>query len=181
MWRWVVAAIVYFAAGFFVWRKMREEYEEEEILKLVMILGAAVFAGAAWARTWGAVGAGLVAMGWWCRRKDWNFWEWLDTAGPVGLAAGVFVTLNWVWSAGIAGVWAVGRWYRRWKWYKSGRPGLVGLVAILFLALGETMVANRVDYNLYLGVWAAVAVLVAIYLRSEVKLITKWRKQIEKA
>lgn len=178
IWKWAIAVVVYFVAGFFVWRKMREEYEEEEILKLIMLLGLGVGVGAAVFGTWGAVGAGLAALVWRCRRKDWAFWEWLDAVAPAGLAAGALVSLNWVWGIGLAGVWAAGRWYRKWKWYKSGRPGLVGLTAMLVLAIGETAVANGSGFRLYwgglelarwIGIWSAVAVGVAVWLRATKK------------
>lgn len=193
-WQWVVAAGAYFVAGFLVWRKMKEEYEEEEILKLVMLLGLAAVVGAVVFRTWGVVGLGLVTMAWWCRRKDWAFWEWLDTVGPVGLAVGALVILNWVWAAGVMVVWLIGRTYRRWKWYRSGRPGLVGLAAIIFVAGGEITVANRSGYHLYwggleaaqwIGIWSVVASLVAIYLRAgrkvTIDLKIKWPKETKKA
>ncbi len=181
-------------AGFGVWRRMRGEYEEEEVLKLTVLLGLAIGVGAGIFRTLGAVGLGMAGLGWWCRRKDWDFWEWMDAVMPAGLAAGALVVLNWVWAVGVVMTWVVGRWYRGWKWYKSGKPGLVGLSAILALAIGEIVVANGSGYRLYLGglelaqwigVWSAVASLVAIYLRAGRKvnedLKIKWRKEIKKA
>lgn len=192
-WKWGMAVMMYFVAGFFVWRRMREEYEEEEILKLIVLLGLAAGMGAVAFRTWGAVGLGLGTMGWWCRRKKWNFWEWLDAVMPVGLAAGALSGLDWVWAVGVGVVGVVGRTYRKWKWYRSGRPGLVGLTAVLFVAGGEITVANGSSYRLYwgglevaqwAGIWSVVASLVAIYLRAGRKITEdlkiKWRKEIKK-
>ncbi|TSC83803.1 MAG: hypothetical protein G01um101416_1175 [Microgenomates group bacterium Gr01-1014_16] len=189
-----MAIIVYFGAGFWVWRRMRGEYEDEEILKLEMILGLVVVAGWIAFRTWGVVGAGLLVLGWWCRKKEWSFWEWMDVMMPAGLAGGAIVGLNWVWVVGVGMVWLVGRTYRRWKWYRSGRAGLVGLVAVMFVAGGEIAVAKGSGYNLYwgdlelsqwIGIWTVVAAAVAVYLRAGRKvtedLKMRWQKLQKKA
>ena len=179
--------------SFELWQEMREEHEGEKILTLSLVLTTGglvgVFLGV-WGTTLGILGAWLR----WSVKNRFNFWEGLDIIGRVGLGVGVIVSLGWLAWGMMAGL-AIGsllvsglkKYYRRFKWYKSGRVGLVGLGAILWLGVVEVTVAKRAENGLYwgglevsqwIGIWVIIFCLITVYLRAGYRL---WPKAIKKA
>jgi len=180
-----------FAGGFWVWKRMRAEYESEKILSLLarVIVGAIVFGGVSYfviyrnlgVCVWGTVAGAGVAVYWWCVNSEWDTWEWLDGLTAGGLVVGTVVALaglKWQqavgYGVGVGVVAVLAGVHRRWRWYVSGKPGLVGLIGLMWLGLVQLLVANRNNDGLYwggfelsqwIGLWVVVACTVVIYLR----------------
>ena len=189
IWLKIAAVILGFAVGSFgLWRKMREEYEEEKILQLSLFLAVVITVGS-YLGVWGSVAGGLAVLLWWSRKNGWDFWEWLDVSSQTGMRVGVILALGWT-ALGVAGFMVVGvlisgwmeRYYRRFKWYKSGRTGLVGLLLMIWLSVGEMAVAIQGRSGLYwggleisqwVGVWVLIFCVVAVYLRAGYKVWPK--------
>src|SRR3989344_3196063 len=97
MFRWLGMASVVVWGSFVVWRRMRPEYSEEEMLSL--IVGVTVVAGlggslaAKWVGSFGVLVPAALTLWWYCRRLEWDFWEWADVAGRVSLWVGVVISL----------------------------------------------------------------------------------------
>lgn len=190
--------VVFVLGSFILWRRIREDYDEEEIISLVilMALGAAVaslvlnlliYRKTGW---WpvGAAAGGVAVLVTWCVKKGWEVWECLDAAGDIVLLAGVGVALGWgikAWP--LAGILVLGlivtellrRGYRKIKLYKSGKPGLSGLVALACVFFAQMVVAIKLPGGLY---WVGLEVsqlvsgllgvgcLIVIYLRAGYRL-----------
>lgn len=193
-WFGISLAVGYLWASFVLWRAMRVDYEQEEILSLTVWLAVLAWLGSGiWAWWWDikTVGGGLVGMMvgllWWCRgKKKWDFWEWLDNVAWVSLGVGALGSLGWgpdgVISGGmlVVGL-GVGKWvwnnYRKFRWYTSGKPGFSGIFALGWW--GIVIAIGRPD-GVYWAPWVVIAAMVAIYLRgdrratSDLKLI--WQK-----
>ena len=170
--------IVLWLAGFWIWLKMRLDYDEEKILSLLVVVG--------FGSIFGVLG-GLAGLWIYCKRQNWNFWEWLDVFGVVGLAmyavSGGELRLV---VGGIGVVWVIwlGRNYRKIFWYKSGRVGLAGLCALMWWSGGEIVVAMWSKLGLYWGgltvsQWVSVVVLsvsaTVLLLRGNDRFV--WRKR----
>src|SRR4030067_1036845 len=73
-----------------------------------------------------------------------------DQVAGVYLGAGVLASLilglgNWYYALVFASGWVIAGWtarnYRKIRWYKSGKPGMVGLVSLMWSAAGIIGVA----------------------------------------
>ena len=97
---WVGVVFLVFGfvvSSFWVWRKMRGEYEEEEILTMLLgVTGVGILAawGWKWWSIWGIVMAVVVALAAWCRLKKWDIWEWLDVMVRASMVMGFMVTMG---------------------------------------------------------------------------------------
>ncbi|OGC98986.1 hypothetical protein A2W16_00025 [Candidatus Amesbacteria bacterium RBG_16_48_31] len=181
-------------SGFSIWRQTRFEFDQEKVLSLIVSLGWWFAAGSIAGRylisrdfgwwVWG----GIILSGWtlrrWCRINQWDFWEWFDLVAGVYLGAGVLASLilglgNWYYALVFASGWVIAGWtarnYRKIRWYKSGKPGMVGLVSLMWSAAGIIVVALLKPGNIYwvglspeqwISAWILVAAGGTIYLRS---------------
>jgi hypothetical protein len=187
--------------SFVVWRKMRMDYEEEQILSLAMLMavgmvGAGIAANLIVYGQLGLVRGVAMVMGidilwWWCRRKSWDFWEWLDVWTGWGLFLLMIWSLIWgperfAYALGYGLAWIItliaAANYRKFRWYKSGRVGFVGLFALMMWSGTEIVVAMVRRVGIYWGgltpeqwfaVWILTASVVNLYLRSGRKMA--WR------
>ena len=173
-WMGVALGLGWVGLVFSVWRKMREDYDEEDILTLLIWLTVAAWVGSrlVWTRWSGLSLAGMMGLtfgllGWWCWWKKWDGWEWLDTVGVASLGLGAVGAASYgpgtVWLAVILAVgWGVGKglvWgYRRFAWYKSGKVGMAGVVSLGWWAGAQVE-------NAYLLAWIVIACAVVVYLR----------------
>lgn len=182
---WMAVALVvgFGVACFKVWREMRSDYEEDKVLGAMLGLTLASWVGArvSWWKPAanmgmiGAVVAGGLFLAWWCKRQKWNFWQWLDQVGEVSLAVGfvaafaygrdmvgvgLVLVLGWLTSG------FVRRYYRKWTWYESGKPGLTGLVTVWWWVVAELVVAKDWGVWVYFAAWLTVGAVVIVYLRS---------------
>lgn len=194
----VGTVLAWWLASFVAWRALRIDYSEEKIvhawiklstLGIIAGVGGQAVVGRGWG--FGAFPAmvGVIAGLWLLhKRGGWDVWEWVDVIGLVGLGLSAAVGLLWDWQrwwlwSGImvlgvgVGKW-VGRSYRNFRWYKSGKPGLTGLVCLLWwlaaqiaveiLTPGEIYWGNSIVKKVLLGC-AFLAVILKIYLRSGTK------------
>lgn len=176
-------AVAFTLGSFMLWRRLRGDYDAEQLLTLWLWLVVAGWVGSgiwvwwnpAGRQIWGAVGAPLLVLAWWSKRYKWDFWELLDTWGPVSLAVAVLGAGGWgpaSWRVALAS--AIGivitslmrRFYRRWRWYTSGRTGIAGIVALAWWGIINLVIANFDAWAVYSLGWTAVLALVVIYLRS---------------
>lgn len=187
-WMGVALGIGWIGFVFAVWRKMREDYDEEDILTFLIWLTVAAWVGSrlVWTK-WGGLslvgmtGLSLGLLGWWCWWKKWDWWEWLDTVGVASLGLGAVgaasygpetiklaVILAVGWGVGKGLVWG----YRRFAWYKSGKVGMAGVVSLGWWAGAQV--------GLYLLAWIVIACAVVVYLRGGRKasedLVHIWQK-----
>lgn len=202
--RWVFVGMIWlvstFLAGFIFWSRLRADYKEEEVLSMSWyILVAAVIGGligrlAIYEPQAGIIFGGLVALIWFGRKSEINAWEEADILGVLMLALGVILNFSLgrnrlimagFMLLGLALAIIVKKNYRRFRWYKSGKPGVVGLFGLLWWSMGELGIAFLVKNKLYWGgltpaQWLAVAmiptIIVVIYTRALGKNIwPKWR------
>lgn len=188
---WVLYGILYgiafFVVGFWVWKKMRVDYEEEDILTLCLVLVGAAW-GLSWGMQWWGLGgilAGVVlALVLWCRYKKWNGWEWSDVIARASLVMGAVLvagTRQWVVAAilavGVAALWGLAKIYRKIRWYKSGKTGLVGMIGLAWWVGVWMALAPWQMYKVYLAGWVLVMLAVTIYLRSGHKFSEIWPKK----
>jgi len=195
--RWMGAALVIIWGSFVVWRRMRPEYPEEDILSQLVWLAGAGVAGSlvsGWVSVWGMILAVSGVLWWQTKGREWDFWEWGDVVGSLSLWLGAalsgLIGRGWltggVLLAGALAVGAVGRIYRRFKWYKSGKLGFVFLTSLVMWAvveIGVETVGPRTIYwaGLTVSQWLAVVTIVIVttigYLRSGQTLAESiWRK-----
>lgn len=199
-WQFFLAVFMWIVGVFGIWRNMRKEVLEEEIFKLGYVLGIATFSGW-WVAVnlrigmewWGALLGGLASLALFTRIKKWSVWEWADCVIPIFFyifLAMLFIQMSfWAMGVGLVGLVAItqiGRHYRRFSWYKSGKPGLVALTALFSLAAMLLTVAffdKSAIYwgNLSLSQWLGVSVIAAsfaeVYIRSEQTVFEEiWQK-----
>lgn len=176
---------------------MRSDYAEEDILSLSIILAIlSLVAGMGW-RIFSLGGMLLIAglgLFLWCRKMDWNVWEWLDILGPVSLLVGAIAALAWGLSySGASGFLALGfaamlvlrKNYRKFHWYKNGKVGFVGLVSIMWWLVAWIAIANWHVSNVYWGglsleawisIWAIIAAVITLYIRGGRRISQDWRQ-----
>jgi hypothetical protein len=173
-------------SSFIIWRAWRSEYKDEEIFAFTVFLAAGGSAGGLFGGEWGLV-IGIIVLLWkWCRDKKWDFWEWADYLAVLGM-------WFWFWGSlsrgpdlfkevvaagsGVVILAMIKRTYRRLKWYKSGKMGLVFLGALMWFALAQIWVAFLTPIKVYyfgltvsqwIAVWAVSAAAVVVYFRSKV-------------
>lgn len=172
----VFLVLGFVVSSFWVWRKMRGEYEEEEILTMLLgVTGVGMLAAAwgwKWWSLWGIVVAVVATLVAWCRRKKWDIWEWLDVIVAASMVMGLAAAVGsgqWMkggrlgifLGVGLVGLWLVAKYYRRWSWYKSGKLGLVGLAGLgWWMGLG-LVIANWPASGIY---WAGLLGVSAVIL-----------------
>ena len=182
-----MVVIAFLIVDFWVWKTMRSDYDQEDILTLSLIL-----AGTAWGLGWGwkwwglaGVLAGVIlALVVWCKLKKWDVWEWSDVVARASLGLGAAAALGkgwWVESSvlgvGVLVLWGLARVYRKIRWYKSGKMGLVGMVGAVWWMGAWMGLAPWQISKVYLAAWVLVGLAVAIYLRSGHKFSGIWPKK----
>ena len=189
----VVMAGMFWVVSFWLWKKFKGDYEEEKIFMLSILIALAMLLGAysvfwleyrtAGTSLYGGI-LGVAASLWmWCRINKWNFWEWADAFGRMGMAmmavGGLAFGPAGLVRAGVSliawgMVWVVSRNYRHLGWYRSGRLGFTALVSVAGFSVVELIVAFTDLRAVYFGgltikQWGAVGVLttclVVVYLR----------------
>lgn len=179
-----LSLVVAFALGSFMfWRRLRGDYDGEQLLTMWLWLVVASWMGSGiwvwWTaggrQIWGAIGGSLLVLIWWSKRYKWDGWDLVDAWGAVSLAVAVLAAAGWgpvSWQValtsaiGLVVASLVRRWYRRWRWYTSGRMGVAGTIAIAWWGVINLVVANFAAWAVYsLGCTVVLAVVI-IYLRS---------------
>lgn len=164
-------ALSFVIGAYLLWRGLREDYVEEEILSFTVFLAAMSFFGA---RIFyylshfylagpnifkildlrgfpgysflGAVLGGLALIVYYSRLKEWNLWVVFDEIIKVFFliltfsAIGSFLSSANPQALGLAVIsflfsvvrFFLAKYYRRFIWYKSGKPGFVSLVTFAF-------------------------------------------------
>lgn len=169
--------------SFYFWRILRIDYVESQVLifsaawyvfTLIAVRVGLMFHVPVWAGLLAGV-AVCVGVGW---RLKWDFGElWdLDLQATFGLGAIYFSYLHeWIYvlATVLAGLllYGVKRSYRRWRWYKSGKNGLVGSLGLILWAI--IFISHdfwQMSLNLWIGAVVLTVSVVAILLRSRVLL-----------
>lgn len=194
-WLGVILAVMW--GSFVIWRKTRPDYPEEEILSFMVWVAIGSGIGvlvSGWIGVWGMLFGGTLALWRQTKTKEWDFWEWADVVGGISLWLGAIigglVTLNLGYGLGmVVGAMVVsllGRTYRRFKWYKSGKMGFIFLLSLIVLAGFEIVVETISPRTIYwvgltvsqwIAVCTIVAATIAIYVRSGQTVAEQiWRK-----
>jgi len=201
-----VVVIAFFVGSFVLWRRLREEYDGKKILEFWILSTACVAiigGGINWMLykragvwIWGGVGGMILALWWWCKRQEWKSWEVIDEMGWSGGWVMAILAIGrgaWergaVYLAGLVFLKLVSQNYRRWRWYASGKPGLVGLLGMAWASGTELAIVNSGNGYLYwgglglsqwVGLWVLIASGVVVYLRSGRKtsedILDLWQK-----
>lgn len=160
---------------------MRLDYKEERVLAFTLFWALGVLFGG-WLglvlnmAVWGGLVGGLLVLVVFARVCRWDGWDFLDATILLGYGYGIlyfgFVqNLIGVFGALFGGllVFLTHRLYRSWRWYKSGKLGLSGLVGVGFW--GGLMLGMDFDQLPgWIGAIVLVISVVAILLRSRVSL-----------
>ena len=198
-WWMIYLVLAFIWSSFIIWKRLREDYTDEEIFTFNLFLMAWITAGALaggwaeWGRPgavsgWGMIITGVSALWQWCNRKKWDFWEISDFLAILALWMWLFGSLAWgpgaKWgfvaaTIGILLISLIKNNYKKFRWYKSGRVGLTGLSALLYFCAAQISIAMVIQPKVYWGgltagqwvsSWIAAFVLVAVYLRAGRKL-----------
>ena len=112
----------------------------------------------------------VILLGYFATKFSWDGFEILDY---LVVAMMFFLVLDsWIFGViGISGL--VGQnIYRNFKWYKSGKPGLPGLITLGIFGIYFVLYGFKTDFtNQIAGIWLLTGSIVAIYLRSKLKLL----------
>lgn len=189
---WVSAILLFFVGSFGFWRQIRDEYKEEEILSLSVLLGFSAWLGVVVWGVWAGVVSIMFVIMFWARRNKWDGWELFDKLGAIFLGCGGVIWLmvgNWpksaMWLISFIFIKVLGTRYRSFRWYKSGKLGFVGLISLVVVALSEVFIAKHQVGDLYwaglsisqwIGVWVAVGAATAIYIRGDRKVSEDFNK-----
>ncbi len=196
---WGVGLAISFVLGSFIlWRRLRDDYDEERLLSLWLWLVVAAWLGSGtWACGWfnvclpplaaidGALILSVLTLGWWSRKYGWNFWELVDVFGPISLAVTILATIAWgptLWlttlsaTLGVILATLVRSIYRDLRWYTSGRTGFVGLVALGWWGVVQLVIANFDVWGLYSLGWFVTTATVLLYLRAGRKINNDWSR-----
>lgn len=169
MWQTIVTIVWILGGSFAMWRKQKQNYESTDILDLytkltfgvLVIWFIAWLSGVSFRPQWVVMVGSLVGV-YWMNKKLWfDGYEWFDVLVGYGLQSWAVLTLVWTgidrwWEVVWAGVgWLISlivlKNYRRIRWYKSGKPGLAGLVGVGWWLVGELLVAIFNPNQIYLG------------------------------
>jgi hypothetical protein len=197
---WMVYLITaMFWSGFVIWKRMKEDFQNDEIFTFNFILVIWIVAGAlagGWLEWggfglisgWGMVITGVAALWQWCMRYKWDFWELADFLAILALWMWLLGSIAWgpeaKWGAGgaILGIILISlvkNNYKKFRWYKSGRVGITALAAICYFSAAQISIAMALPVKVYWGgltasqwvsAWSMAFALVGIYLRAGRKL-----------
>lgn len=162
------AALAFILGSYFLWKKLREDYPEEEILTLTIFLGAGAIFGARifyYLSHWylvgfsvwkifdffgfpgysffGAVLGALLVLIFYSKKKNWDPWVTLDEFVKIFFLSSSLIGFGSFLSSGEIFGFAftllsiicfliflyLSFNYRRFVWYKSGKPGFAGLTS----------------------------------------------------
>lgn len=182
--------------SFVLWKNLRADYGEDEVLTLTCILGLTALIGGYLLRLheWGAIFPSLLVLIWWCKKYKWHTGDWLDilVTGGLAISAVAFLVVdrsNLLLSVSLGLSFLITvvckKYYRGWTWYKSGKPGFVGLVGLMLWSISRIGIAfggTRAVYlwglsvDQWIGVWTLTTASIVLYLRSGHKLIWQNKK-----
>jgi prolipoprotein diacylglyceryltransferase len=173
------SALSFVVLSYFLWKSLKEDYLEEEILTFTIVLTIAALIGArifyilshlynfgfnlskyfnlSLYPGFSMLGGILAILGiifYWVKNKSWNLWLILDEIIKALLfvllisGLGYFLSSGTTFALGFMLISTIvllislifGKYYRKFIWYKSGKPGFVGLssfslFAVLYLGL----------------------------------------------
>src|SRR3990172_4489206 len=190
----VVVFVLWVMVVFRIWRRLKLEYNEEDILGFMLRISLIILAGGfgfgravfgKWEWVSGAgIAAGIFQLWRWTRSKDWDFWEWADELGPMFFAGVALLSVlisanNLIWAFVLGIGWLFTFWvrdnYRKFSWYKSGKLGFVGLFCLMWWTTAQIAVAIWKPGEIYwagltvrqwIAVWFYSASAVTLYLRA---------------
>lgn len=180
----VILSLGFLFSAYVAWKNLKSDYDEEKILTLVSLLGiVGVLSGYAInLHEWGVMFPALMVLGLWCRKYKWNMGEWLDVLVPQGLLITALMGL-WPLILVYVCIMVLKRHYRKFSWYKSGKPGLIGLAGLAGWGFTRIIIAFWDKTGVYLAFltldqWVSVVLftscVIVIYLQSGQKIT--WRK-----
>ncbi len=180
----VILSLGFLFSAYVAWKNLKSDYDEEKILTLVSLLGiVGVLSGyAVRLHEWGVMFPALMVLGLWCRKYKWNMGEWLDVLVPQGLLITALMGL-WPLILVYVCIMVLKRHYRKFSWYKSGKPGLIGLAGLAGWGFARIIIAFWDNTGVYLAFltldqWVSVVLftscVIIIYLQSGQKIT--WRK-----
>ncbi|MFZ5366272.1 MAG: prolipoprotein diacylglyceryl transferase family protein [Patescibacteria group bacterium] len=193
------AALSFIVASFFLWRKLRDDYPEEEILNFTIILTLGAILGGRiiylltapeiffqplkWlaVRSYpgfsllGALASGVLILYFWQKKKSWNFWLVADTLVTalfwvlVLLGAGLVLSIGEKFSSIFALLssfclvlsFIFVKNYRKFIWYKSGKPGFSACLALAIFFGGFFLLEIILNRGIY---WERVGVLILAFV-----------------
>lgn len=181
-------------SSFLIWRKMRSDFSNDEIFGFTLNMMFGVVAGCMigsvieTGRLPGLSGWGITLGGWWalrrwCAKQKWDFWELFDWIALSGLWLWFLGSMFYGYEArlalvgsftGIMMTWVVRKNYRKFRWYPSGKDGIIGLFSVLVFAIYEVVVAVINPVSIYwwgltlsqtIAAWVIAICVVTMYLR----------------
>ena len=170
--RVVVLIVMWLGVVFLLWRRFRLDIDEKQILAFGLWTGVFAIWMGFYLRIWIGVLGMVLILGIFSQKINWDGFEIGDYVMPlvmifIGLAAGEWLMF------GIAAIgFLVNTNFRKFSWYKSGKPGLGGLSILALLGIYFVIYGFKTGFiDQVAGIWALTASLVGIYLRSRLKLV----------
>jgi len=169
--------VIFLVAGwlvviFLLWRRFRLDIDEKQILAFGLWSGIFAIWIGFYLRIWIGVLGMVIILGYISQKNNWDGFEIADYFMPLAMIYIGLATNGWpIFILSLGGL-LVNANFRKFSWYKSGKPGLGGLCVLA--ALGIYLVIYGFNTNFIdqvAGIWVLTASVVGIYLRSRLKLV----------
>ncbi len=163
----LLLGLVFIVLSFILWREFKDQHDPEEIFTLTCLLAVVGLLVGKFSFSV-AVLAMISVLVIWSHKMKWNWGEWLDSFGLYGTLSLVIYSWYFIFAFGI--LWLLKRYYRTFSWYRSGKPGFVGLCAVSIFGLSQIVIAFMTKANVYsaiLGGWMVVISQVILWLRKK--------------
>lgn len=185
--------LVLIFASFVFWKRLKEDYPNEEIFFLTILILISGYVGGSFLQVQGAFLGGIFSLIFFSKFKKWNSWQAADAAiYPFILIFLAFnllkIILAFSWLTLLMIVLGIGvlisslrveKIYRSILWYKSGKVGFLACFSILVLfcplLLLEFFLEKELYWKLFTNLGISATALILLYYRSERKFAEDWK------
>jgi hypothetical protein len=185
----ILRILALFLASFVFWRKLKEDYPNEEIFSLSILILIFAFLGGRIFSLQGAFLGTILALILFSKIKKWDLWLAADAlVFPMLIVGFVFFLPDWpkLLLFFIVGFLTqkIGKTYRSFAWYKSGKVGFLACFSIIaffgpFLLL-EIFFYKALYWKLLVDFGIIIVAVFLLYRRSERNFREDWQNFFKK-